>query len=446
MDIKPTYDALKQRVKSIENEVIDLKKTLQELYRSHDYLEKLIRYANAPIIVWDPKIRIARFNPAFQHLTGLTPDEVVGKKLSLLFPESSQNESLKKISTSLNGEYWKSVEIPILCKNGDIRITLWNSANICDDDGTTVLATIAQGQDITERKQSEEALRDSEDRFQKLLNSVNDVVWAADLNGKMLYINTAAEAVFGKPSSEFLKNPKTWITAVHPEDRDETFVQSNLLLDKGRVENKYRIITKNGRIKWLIDKRSVVYDKTGNPVQIGGIATDITKQKIITKENIRINRALKLLSESNRIIVHGNDESQFFHDICKNIVGIGGYLLAWIGFAKQDRKKKAYPVAQYGFEDGLLDMLNISWADTKQGCDPAGTAIRENKPVICQNILTDPDFPIWRDEAVSRGCASAIALPIILNGHARGSLNIYAFEENGFGSDETELLEKIARC
>lgn len=77
----------------------------------------------------------------------------------MLFPEASLDESLNKIQHTLSGEYWESVEIPILCKNGDIRLALWNSANIYSEDGTTLLSTIAQGTDISLKKQAEEALR-----------------------------------------------------------------------------------------------------------------------------------------------------------------------------------------------------------------------------------------------------------------------------------------------
>jgi len=136
-----------------------LRASEEELREAHDYLEKLINYANAPIIVWDPKFRITRCNRAFERLTGYTTDEVIGEELNMLFPEASRKESRSKIERTLRGEYWESVEIPILCKNGEIRLALWNSANIYGEDGKTLLATIAQGQDITERKRTEEMLQ-----------------------------------------------------------------------------------------------------------------------------------------------------------------------------------------------------------------------------------------------------------------------------------------------
>jgi PAS domain S-box-containing protein len=135
------------------------KRAEETLRETRGYLENLINYANAPIIVWDTEFRITRFNRAFEHLTGYTANEVVGQELSRLFPEASRDESLSKIEQTLSGEYWKSVEIPILRKDGGIQVALWNSANIYSEDGKTLLATIAQGTDITERKKAEEKIK-----------------------------------------------------------------------------------------------------------------------------------------------------------------------------------------------------------------------------------------------------------------------------------------------
>ena len=135
------------------------KQAEQELRMTRDYLEKLIDHANASIIVWDPSFRIIRFNRAFERLTGYTAEEVITQELRMLFPEASREETMSKIKQTLKGEHWELEEIPILCKDGDIRIVLWNSANIYAEDGTIPLVTIAQGQDITERKRAEEQIK-----------------------------------------------------------------------------------------------------------------------------------------------------------------------------------------------------------------------------------------------------------------------------------------------
>lgn len=155
------------------------------LRETRDYLENLIDYANAPIIVWDPSFRITRFNHAFERLTGLRAAEALGEGLYILFPEESRDTSIEYINRTSSGERWDVVEIPIKNIDGSVRTVLWNSANIYDKNGTTAVATIAQGQDITERKQAEEGLEAINDIL-KIANNNVDLVPL--LNGAVDYL------------------------------------------------------------------------------------------------------------------------------------------------------------------------------------------------------------------------------------------------------------------
>jgi PAS domain S-box-containing protein len=137
-------------------DITERKEAEEALRETKDYLENLINYANAPIIVWNPKLEITRFNHAFERLTGRSADEVLGDKVDILFPDDSRDESMKHIHEAASGERWEVVEIPIKHKDGTVYILLWNSATIYAPDGKTPLATIAQGQDITERKKVEQ--------------------------------------------------------------------------------------------------------------------------------------------------------------------------------------------------------------------------------------------------------------------------------------------------
>ena len=130
----------------------------EALRETNEYLNNLFDYANAPIIVWDPEFVITRFNPAFEELTLRSKQEVIGKPLDILFPKESTDSLRILIKKALEGERWETVEIPILTKDGSVRIVLWNSANVLDPEGR-IVSTIAQGIDITERKRAEEALQ-----------------------------------------------------------------------------------------------------------------------------------------------------------------------------------------------------------------------------------------------------------------------------------------------
>ena len=162
-DLSRAFNRMTSNLKTItaskvdlEKEIAERKKTVEELRETRDYLDNLFNYANAPIIVWNPKLEITRFNHAFERLTGHSADEVIGQKLDMLFPDDSRAASMSHIRDTMTGERWEVVEIPIQHVDGSVRILLWNSATLFDADGKTPVATIAQGQDITERKKVEQ--------------------------------------------------------------------------------------------------------------------------------------------------------------------------------------------------------------------------------------------------------------------------------------------------
>ncbi len=171
---------------------------------------------------------------------------------------------------------------------------------------------------------------------------------------------------------------------------------------------------------------------------------DITARKEAEEKLYRTTRALKVLTECSRTLVRTRNEAGFIQDLCRIIVETGGYRLAWVGFAETDKKKSVRPVGYAGFEKGYLETLKITWADTKRGRGPTGTAIRTGRPCICQNMLTDPKFAPWSAQARKRGYASSIALPLKAEGGIFGALNIYAQEPKAFDAEEVELLQQLA--
>ena len=154
-------------------DITDRKRTEIALHETNAYLENLINYANAPIIVWDPQFRITLFNHAFEFITGYTEADVLGKSLEILFPPELIENSMGLIRKTSTGERWKTVEIQIQHRDKSVRTLLWNSATLFTPDGKNPVATIAQGQDITDRKLAEEALKNSAAQL-KELNATKD--------------------------------------------------------------------------------------------------------------------------------------------------------------------------------------------------------------------------------------------------------------------------------
>jgi PAS domain S-box-containing protein len=171
---------------------------------------------------------------------------------------------------------------------------------------------------------------------------------------------------------------------------------------------------------------------------------DITERKRAEAQLLRINRANRALSRCNQALVRAVAEPTLLQQICQIVVEEAGYRLCWVGQAVNDEAKSVVPLAQAGFEEGYLKTLNITWADTERGQGPTGTCIRTGRTVLAKDIATDPKMIPWRAEALKRGYASSVAIPLIVDSTAFGALMIYAAEPEAFGPDEVSLLTELA--
>ncbi|UUZ68909.1 GAF domain-containing protein [Polaromonas sp. P2-4] len=156
----------------------------------------------------------------------------------------------------------------------------------------------------------------------------------------------------------------------------------------------------------------------------------------------RANRALNMLSQSNKALVQSLDEDALLRDLCRIVVKFGGYRRCWLGYAEQDAAKSIRPVVQAGYADGYLETLHLTWADQAGGRGPVGSAIRSGAPVQEQNLPDDPEAR--RERAAEAGDAALIALPIRSNGEVLGALVIYAAESDRFDDQEVSLLVELA--
>jgi len=275
-------------------DVITERKMAEEnLRQTHDYLENLLNYANAPIIVWNPELIITRFNHAFKHLTAYGSDEVIGKKLDILFPGQSRPDSIMQIAKTSVGERWESVEIPILRKDGGVRIALWNSATLYSADGKTVIATIAQGQDITDRKKAEE----SQAQIISILEATPDFVAMTDAHdGHYIYINKAGRNIAGIGTGEDVTKYK--ISDFHPEWSNKLYATEILptASKEGVWSGECAFLSRGGKEIPTHMVQLSHKDPNGEVGMFSTISRDISDRKIIVEQ---LQKSLSDLKRSN---------------------------------------------------------------------------------------------------------------------------------------------------
>src|SRR6266404_3786522 len=283
--------------------------------------------------------------------------------------------------------------------------------------------------------------------LQQVMHAGRVGLWDWDLRTNLVTYSAEWKRLLGYDEDEISNELNEWESRVHPDDlpKMRQRIAEYLRQPWPDHEEEFRMQRKDCSWRWMLARAELVMNEQGQPGRMVGCHLDITRHKLIEIELDRVNRALRLISGSNLTLVHLGDEDTVLDKVCRLAVEVGGYQMAWVGFAEQDERKTVRPAAQAGFEPGYLESVVITWADEPQGRGPAGTAIRTGRPCIARNIPADPGFEPWREAAVQAGYQSCIALPLRSEGRVFGILTIYAAEVDAFGPAEIRVLEELAR-
>jgi PAS domain S-box-containing protein len=279
---------------------------IADLRQARDYLESLFDNASAPIVVWNSRFEITRFNHAFERLTGFKAAEVLGKHLDVLIPWEARDQALKKIyATFEKGQHWEAVEIPIQDLEGSVHIVLWNSAVLFDPDGKTPMATIAQGQDITERKKAEEEqvrltkeLAERLSELESVLDSSPFAIWICrDPECRMITGNLFASQLFGveKGANVSVSAPIGQAAVSYRVMRDEVEMkpeelpaQVAIMIGKPVAPRELEFIFEDGRRVFMLVGAVPLLNPDGSARGAVAVGTDISQRRQIEAEMIHL--------------------------------------------------------------------------------------------------------------------------------------------------------------
>ena len=272
----------------------------ESLREVNEFLENLFRYANAPIIVWDTHFNITRFNPAFETLTGRKADDVVGKSIKVLFPAENVENYMELIRKTQKGARWETVEIKIIHLNGSIRTILWNSAFMLGADGKTIVATIAQGYDITGRKTAEDALLISESRYRSYIEATGQIGWVTNADGDLVEDSPSLRKFNGQTFEE--AKGSGWAKTLHPDDLERALeVWNKAVVNKNSYEVEYRMRRNDGIYRNLLARAFPVFSAGGSISEWVGTCIDITErvqaEKVIKDNEKRFRELIESLPQ-----------------------------------------------------------------------------------------------------------------------------------------------------
>ncbi len=434
-----------QYQRQLEQHAQILERTAEALRRKEREQGTLLD--NLPDMVWykDAQSRYVFVNRAFERAIGVDSEALRGNTDESVFAPGDADACAADDGLARESRQTTVNEMELAARGGERRIYLTARTPLYGDSGE-FLGIIGIFHDITERKRGEQALRVAlaELERQKYAMDQHSIVSITDAGGKIIYVNDKLLEITQYSRDELLgQDHRVLNSGYHPK---AFWREMWSTIGHGRVwHGLMRNRKKDGGFYWVDSTIVPFLDEHGRPYQYVSIRTDFTARKLAEESLQKLNRTLNALRACDEALVRIADEGELLQEVCRVIAEIGGYRMAWVGFAEHDAQRRVRPVAQAGFEDGFLEAARISWADGESGWSLAGTAIRAEMPSVIGDIASEASSPLWRDEALKRGYASAIALPLVVSSRAIGSLAVfsgapYAFDDR----NEVELLIELA--
>jgi PAS domain S-box-containing protein len=167
-------------------------------------------------------------------------------------------------------------EIRVVRPDGAV-LTLHSRGQAIFDQTGQPLRMTGTVQDITERKQADEKLRESEERFRQLTENIGEVFWLADAElQSIIYVSPAYEAIWGRSCESLCAEPRGWLDAIHPEDRLRVLDARTIRTDAYELE--YRIVRPDGAVRRVRNRAFPVNDAGGRVIRMAGVVEDVTER------------------------------------------------------------------------------------------------------------------------------------------------------------------------
>ena len=219
---------------------------------------------------------LKRINPTFIETLGFSERELLTVPfINFVHPED-RAATIAEVDKLSRGQTTISWENRYRTKDGGYRWLLWTAKAYLSEK-----IICAAAQDITERKHTEQALRESEERWLLALKGANDGIWDWNFRTNEVFFSRRWKEMLGFSADEIGNTLEEWSKRVHPEDleRVNELMQAHFAQKTPFYSSEHRMLCQDGSYKWILDRGQALWDEAGNVIRIAGSHTDISERK-----------------------------------------------------------------------------------------------------------------------------------------------------------------------
>ncbi len=308
--------ALRQQITELKASKIEPKKVEQEVLDSEEMYSTLVRTSPDAVTVTDLKGYVTQVSQRTLELHGYqSAEQLLGKSAFEFIAEEDHKRAMANLQRTLKEGTVRNKEYSMLRKDGTRFLGELNATLIKDAYGKPK-AFIATTRDITQRKEAEQELKNSEERFRRFLSVVSDGIYRYDPKNKRYdFISTSFEMLTGYTLTEIKADPAgVNRRIIHPEDEERVTREFEDHVKKGHgvgpFHIEYRVVRKAGQLIWVSDRRDIEFTPQGKIYRINGLIRDITDRKKAEESLRESEERFRGLSEASfeGICIHENGE------------------------------------------------------------------------------------------------------------------------------------------